>query len=273
MSPRPSIEVLDWFYTESLNYKYWVEHIYPSSAEERKVLIAKPNLDFLLRFCRENGRELRKESVLLEIGAGVGTFAQVARDSGIFRHVLVVEPNPASLQSCVDKGLQAYPSMDALIADFDPECFDVVCAFEVIEHLFDPKEFLLFSRRLLTPRGLFFLTTPCFCSFEVLLNGLLSTTIDHEHLQLFSPASFSELIERSKYQIYSLETSGRLDVSLVKNQLRNYRELESDFGAENFVRHLMTRNPEVLAEFQKFLRYAGLAGNLRALFGRTDSSI
>src|SRR3989304_6216053 len=35
VNPRPSVEVLEWFYRESENYAYWNKYIFPASEKSR----------------------------------------------------------------------------------------------------------------------------------------------------------------------------------------------------------------------------------------------
>jgi SAM-dependent methyltransferase len=45
-------------------------------------------------------------------------------------------------------------------ADFEPQSFDVIVAFDTFEHIYDPIKFLGAARELLKPRGVLAITTP-----------------------------------------------------------------------------------------------------------------
>ena len=49
---------------------------------------------------------------------------------------------------------------------YEPESFDIVCSFEVIEHINNPREELSNFNKLLRPGGLVYCTTPNFNAVE-----------------------------------------------------------------------------------------------------------
>jgi SAM-dependent methyltransferase len=53
-----------------------------------------------------------------------------------------------------------FAQADCLALPFSPGCFDLVVAFEIIEHLDDPQAFLAELRRVLDPGGTLILSTP-----------------------------------------------------------------------------------------------------------------
>lgn len=84
----------------------------------------------------------------------------------------------------VSKMKQIYPKVNYVVGDlystpFRNEYFDYIVAGEVIEHLEDPSAFINEVFRILSPNGIFALSTP----FE---EGISQTIITPEHLWGFS---------------------------------------------------------------------------------------
>src|SRR5579859_6533340 len=153
MSPRPSPEVMAAYYSSSENYRYWAETIFPASEASRREKIHRPWIERIVGYCARFGVP---QGTLVEIGAGFGTFAALARDR--FERVVAIEPTPELAQACRDRGVETIEQpvervCDELVAD-------VVVAFEVIEHLFDPRELLGQARRFLRPGGLIVTSCP-----------------------------------------------------------------------------------------------------------------
>jgi ribosomal protein S27E len=71
VNPRPSREVLDWFYKGSVLYPYWNKYIFPASEGARRERIFAPRVDRVLEFCDKYN--VPTDS-LLEIGSAFGTF-------------------------------------------------------------------------------------------------------------------------------------------------------------------------------------------------------
>ncbi|MBI5723376.1 MAG: hypothetical protein HZA50_05415 [Planctomycetes bacterium] len=67
----------------------------------RREKINRPWLDKIVDYC---GRFSIPQGVLMEIGAGFGTFAALAAALGQFKKVLAVEPTPEMAPAPVAKG-------------------------------------------------------------------------------------------------------------------------------------------------------------------------
>ncbi|MCI0363140.1 MAG: class I SAM-dependent methyltransferase [Phycisphaerales bacterium] len=95
---------------------------------------------------------------LLEVGCGVGNFLAHIRDSGIRAYGIDVSANAIELAR---QHLDC-PLVCGVLDDhvFDGEQFDVICSWEVLEHVPDPKSFTASIFRRLNPGGAFFLSTP-----------------------------------------------------------------------------------------------------------------
>src|SRR5439155_26773943 len=95
---------------------------------------------------------------------------------------------------------------------------EVVAAFEVIEHLFSPHDFLTACRDRLAPGGLVVLTCPNVRGFDVSVLGPVSDTVDVEHLNYFHPDSLCRLLERCGLTPLEALTPGELDAELVRKK-------------------------------------------------------
>ncbi len=100
----------------------------------------------------------QSQQQLLEVGIGKGSFLQKAKLQGL--DVSGVELNPDAAASARRLGFTIHEMSLHDLATAYPSCWDVVCAFQVIEHLPSPREFLEDAVRLLRPGGLLLLSVP-----------------------------------------------------------------------------------------------------------------
>ncbi|MFP4056864.1 MAG: class I SAM-dependent methyltransferase [Candidatus Brocadiia bacterium] len=94
---------------------------------------------------------------LLDVGCSTGTFLQVARDEGW--DAAGVDLDPQAVEAARARGLDARCGRIEE-AGFEPQSFDVVTLFDLVEHTPEPRATLAACRRLLRPGGLLALTTP-----------------------------------------------------------------------------------------------------------------
>jgi 2-polyprenyl-3-methyl-5-hydroxy-6-metoxy-1,4-benzoquinol methylase len=256
MSPRPTPEVLEWFYRDSPNYAYWNKHIFPASEAARRERIFVPRVDRLLEICARYGVTA---DAVLEVGAGFGTFCSELKSRGV-RRVVAVEPTPDLAATCRDRGLEVIETPVEQLDAMSVGQFDVVASFEVIEHLFAPAEFVANMLRLLKRDGLMLLTCPNGQGFDIATLGTSSTSVDHEHLNYFNPASLALLLASSGMEVLESLTPGRLDAELVRNKV-----LEGEFSLDRqpFLRKVLIEEWERHGQaFQDFLVAQGLSSNL-----------
>lgn len=257
VNPRPTPEVLAWFYQGSPNYAYWNNVVFPASEAARHKKIFVPRVDQLLELCR-------KYSVctgsLLEVGAGFGTFCGEIKSRGVFSRVVAVEPTPDLAQTCRSRGLEVIEKPVEQIQLQPDTRFDVIASFEVIEHLFAPRDFLNHCTRLLNPGGLLVLTCPNGQGFDVEVLGTVSNTVDHEHLNYFNPASLAGLLHECGLEVLETFTPGKLDAELVRNKVL---EGQFDLSGQPFLRTVLIDRWDELGEaFQQFLVAQGLSSNM-----------
>lgn len=257
ITPRPTPEVLAWFYRDSPNYAYWNAHIFPASEASRRARIFVPRVDRMLEIC---ARHQIPTGALLEVGAGFGTFCAELISRQVFKRVVGVEPTPGLAASCRERGIEIIEQPIEQVVMQSADLFDVVASFEVIEHLFSPFDFAQQMARLLRPGGLLLLTCPNGQGFDIETLGPVSTTVDHEHLNYFNPGSLSTLLRRVGLEVLETFTPGLLDAELVRNKVL---EGEFDLSAQPFLKKVLMDEWEQHGQvFQNLLIAQGLSSNL-----------
>jgi 2-polyprenyl-3-methyl-5-hydroxy-6-metoxy-1,4-benzoquinol methylase/ribosomal protein S27E len=257
VNPRPSPQVLEWFYGNSATYDYWNANVFPAAEAARRKLIASPRVDRLLALCDRLG--VAPES-LLEVGAAFGTFCVEAASRGRFKRVVALEPTPGLARTCREHGLETIEQpFESYCAAAPSDRFSVLASFEVIEHLFAPRDFLQAAHRLLSPGGILVLTCPNGRGFDIQVLGAHSDTVDHEHLNYFSPASLGKLLADCGFEVIETSTPGRLDAELVrKKALAGFK-----LPADGFLQRVLIDEWDRLgAAFQEFLSGNGLSSHM-----------
>ncbi len=256
MNPRPSEAVMADYYARSENYRYWADHIFPASEAARREKIHRPWLERVLDFC---ARFEIPTGTLLEVGPGFGTFASLATASGRFRRVVAVEPTPELAQACRARGVEVIEKGIADLRDEIP-AVDVLAAFEVIEHLFDPRGFVDRCARVLHPGGLLVLSCPNGQGFDISVLGAESMAIDPEHVNLFNPDSLARLVESCGFQTLEVTTPGRLDAEFVHTAIEESR---FDVSGDPFLKRVLVDEWDRLGwPFQQFLAENGLSSHM-----------
>jgi SAM-dependent methyltransferase len=142
---------------------------------------------------------LERKDAALEIGTGTGIFLEALKARG-FTTLVGVEPSSAAI-AAAPAHRQAW-IREAIFreADFLPDSFDFICCFMTLEHVRDPSEIVSAARRLLKPGGAIALVTHDYRSSVNRLLGRRSPIIDIEHMQLFSPRSIKQLLQRNDFE-------------------------------------------------------------------------
>jgi SAM-dependent methyltransferase len=149
-------------------------------------------------------RRLRRQGMpgdhLLEIGTGNGFFLQQAQSDG-YRVVAGIEPSRAA-------AAEANPSVaDNIVRDvmrpglFEPQSFEVVCLFQVFDHMPDPNLVLRECRSVLRPGGLILALNHNVEALSNRIMGERSPIVDVEHTYLYSPATMSAIFARNGFDV------------------------------------------------------------------------
>jgi 2-polyprenyl-3-methyl-5-hydroxy-6-metoxy-1,4-benzoquinol methylase len=265
-NPRPAPAHLADYYSNSKNYEYWSKAIFPASENARREKIFKPRVQRVLDLCQ---RFAIPGHMLLEVGAGFGLFCEEMEKANYFERVVAVEPTPYLADDCRNRQLTVIEKPVEAIAKTEllqpGESINVIVNFEVIEHLFSPREFLLQCASLLERGGVLMLTCPNGKGFDITVLREQSTAVDVEHITLFNPASLSHLMEQCGFEVIEQQTPGLLDAELVRKKALSG---DADLSGQPFLKQILIDEwTEKGAAFQQFLIDNCLSSNM-LLVGR-----
>ena len=166
---------------------------------------------YLKRAAKYSGRK----GALLEIGCGNGFFMEEALLHG-YAEVHGVEPSSSAVE-------KAAPSVRSGIAVgtmrpgmFGRDRFDIVCLFQVLDHMPDPASLLDELRRILRPGGLLLLLNHNIDAFSSRVLGEASPIIDIEHTFLYGEKTLPRLVESRGF---SVEEAGHVANSYSLNYM------------------------------------------------------
>jgi SAM-dependent methyltransferase len=137
---------------------------------------------------------------ILEIGCGNGFFLEEARAQG-YRDPRGVEPSEAAIQFA-HPGIRSGIVCAMMGPELFPEAhFDVVCFFQVLDHIFDPAGILETCLQILKPGGLVLCLNHNVEALSARLMKDRSPIIDIEHTYLYSPRTMKRLFERFGFEV------------------------------------------------------------------------
>jgi SAM-dependent methyltransferase len=139
-----------------------------------------------------------KKCALLEIGCGNGFFLEQAIAQG-YKNVRGVEPSIEAIS-------RAAPAVrDRIVRDvmrpglFAENEFDVICLFQVFDHLPDPAAVLAECRLTLKLGGFLLILNHNVEALSARILGERSPIIDIEHTYLYSPRTLSQFVKKHRF--------------------------------------------------------------------------
>lgn len=212
--PQPADEVLAAIYSD----EYFLGSKDEESRKRQEVLkraTAGLYLDTLRPFAPQH------KPRLLEIGCGSGDFLVEARSRGF-------EVEGLEYSEHAVKDANARLGSPAVRAGSPEEkclpdgAYDVIAAFDVVEHLRNPRQSIQYLRAALRPGGLIAIVTPSTDSWSRQILGRRWMEYKTEHLTYFSRKSMRQLLESAEFDRIQF--------------FPNYKTLSFDYIAAHFDR-------------------------------------
>jgi len=158
---------------------------------------------------------------LLDVGCAAGFFMEAAVEAGFDVSGIELSPVAIGFANATVKPRIIQGDVNTLLAH-DTRQFDVVTAFDIIEHTFDPKAFVADISRVLAPGGLLVLSTPDTGHWLRPLMGTRWPMLQpDQHTFLFSREAMRTLLVDAGYAPLQLETAYKtLTIDYLFGQLR-----------------------------------------------------
>jgi 2-polyprenyl-3-methyl-5-hydroxy-6-metoxy-1,4-benzoquinol methylase len=141
-------------------------------------------------------------SKVLDVGCGPGHFLILARRAGHVAYGL--ELNTSAVNRARADGLMVSAQSIGDHPNRNLECYDAVCSFQVLEHIYDVRSFITDCLRTLKPNGLLIFGVPNNAGF-VGYDDLAVLNRPPHHMGLWSPTSLSRLAGIFGLDIIALE--------------------------------------------------------------------
>jgi len=147
-----------------------------------------------LHYLRETLPLVRERGRIMEIGCGSGFFLERALDEG-FAEAWGVEPSVAAVEQASERVRSRIRIGLYDRTTFEAEQFDVICAFQILDHAPDPAAMLRACVEHLRPGGVVLFINHDAGALSARLLGELSPIVDVEHTVLFDQGTMRHLFE------------------------------------------------------------------------------
>ena len=168
--------------------------------------ILRPRVQRILDLCKKWNIA---PGVLVEVGAATGMFCEEAIGCGEFKRVIGIEPGVAQAATCREMGIEIIEMTLEQVDVLDTPA-DIIASFETIEHVYSPRDFINRCHKLLAPGGLLVITCPNYEGFDIMTLGILSDSLDAEHINMFNPSALRGLVEKLGSEVLEATSGERM---------------------------------------------------------------
>ena len=261
LSPRPTVQMYERYYQGAESVKFWSSHFFKETADARRQKIFKPRAGLVGEWVEKTETTSKGKGLFVDIGSGYAIFLQEIKRLEIFGKIMGIEPEANLAQVGRDQGFTILEKKLEAIDDGEIDA-DFATAFEVLEHVFSPQDFLSAARRILRPGGILMFTTLTVSGFDIQVLWENSKSIyPPHHINLLSTQGMRDLVTRSGLQLIDLSTPGELDVDIV----RNIQQENPEIKLPRFIASIINAPDDVCTHFQNFLKANDLSSHIRVI--------
>jgi len=242
VSPCPTEEIKKWYLENSESLKYWRNNMPDHVRASRNKVLYNNRVQFIISIANEFNLNFNS---VIEIGGGMGELAIALMEKIHIDKYTVVEPQPLDIKSHKIEVIRSTIEAIQLEAEFD-----LVLAFELLEHIVRPEIFMEKIKLLLKKKGLLIISTPNSAGFDIQVLNAKARAIGYDHVSLFNSNSIKLLLERFGFEILKIVTPGKLDVEMIKKEFEKDNSIVGDNMA---LKYLLENDNKYNESFQEFL--------------------
>jgi SAM-dependent methyltransferase len=250
VNPRPTEAVQIDFFSQSKAMDLYSEMVEKTKVERAKLIFTPLADKIFSEFGTEGGN-------LLEVGCGSGLLLEALQMRNTAWRLKGVEPNERAVEICREKDFDVFHA--SLEEVKDDNKYDLVVFWAVFDHFFDPFSIIEKSFKLLKPGGSIVIGNMNIDGFDSVITGVDNSAFcPPERMNFFGIKSMSAMLERGGFIDVLVDTSGQLDVDIVKN----YWESGNNNGRTEFLEKIVFGSEAVKGAFQSFLMENNLSGHM-----------
>ena len=256
VNPCPPAQLLMDYYTQSRSASFWVREFFQPVAEARREKIFRPRAGYIRDTLTE-----KSNGVIGDIEAGFGLFLEELSNFWSAARLIAIEPSAEMAVICRGKHLEVIPCAIENVDGWDGQ-FDLLTAFELLEHLHSPGEFLKKAWHLLRPGGYLLLTTLNGEGFDIQVLWEKSKSVaPPHHLNFFNPRSLTMLLRANNFAVDKVDTPGKLDWDIVEGMYRN-----EGIDPGRFLRLIAERAEQTTkSSLQAWISESGFSSHMRVM--------
>jgi 2-polyprenyl-3-methyl-5-hydroxy-6-metoxy-1,4-benzoquinol methylase len=134
---------------------------------------------------------INNNDVVLDVGCGSGIFLEKAKT--VTQHVFGLEFNEMAIHSCERKGISVSKELVQEHAQKRIETYDMVCAFQVLEHVYEVKNFIESMLIVLKKGGRLIIGVPNNDPYFQRFNKYVPLNLPPHHMGLWNKQAFINL--------------------------------------------------------------------------------
>ena len=148
------------------------------------------------------------------------------------------------------------------VCDLEEESVCLFSAFNILEHMANPGDFIESAYQALAPGGLLVMTTRSGSGFDIQVLWEHANVFPLEHINLISVEGMRKLLNSTGFKMLEVSTPGRLDVQIVERTLQQQGEKIIPRFVAYFLKH---RDQYAREKLQHFLQENLLSSYMRVV--------